>query len=137
MTTHDAMNPLRAQRFIGALLAAGGMLIAGPAGVAFADDPHTDSDHLPPGVNDSPGDGSSSRGIGAGGVPGVIQSNGNGANPSAFSVYGGPNDPQNSPFPGPRSDWTPGQIVINFTPADPHTGCDTAGCATGGGGAGG
>jgi hypothetical protein len=114
----------------------GGLLLAGPPGVAFADDPHTDSDHLPPGVNDFGGDGSSSPGIGAGGLPSVIQFNGNGANPSVFSTYAGPNDPQ-QPFPGPRKDWTPGQIVINFTPADPHTGCDTAGCATGGGGGGG
>src|SRR5690349_21742416 len=122
MAEHDPHRAMWARTAVGALLAACGLLITGPVGTALADDPHTDSDHLPPGVNDFGGDGSF-PGISAGGLPAVIAFNGNGSNPSVFSAYAGPNDHVAPPVgcggaAGCGGDWTPGQIVINFTPAD-------------------
>jgi hypothetical protein len=136
MVINRAKKRLLPQTLAASVLAVGGLLMTGPAGVAQADDPHVDSDILPPfvydGIGDG-GDGSVTHGIGAGGVPEVLASKGNDDNPSAFAAFAGPDDSSHGGSGG-GGDWTPGQIVINFTPADRHTGCDTDGCAGGGGG---
>lgn len=71
------------------------MVIAGPAGIAVADDPH--NDNFPPDVGGPPSDPDVSHG----GIPG------NYGNPSRFSQLAG-------------SDWAPGQVTKYFTPGAGH-----------------
>jgi hypothetical protein len=137
MAKHDEQRTMWARRAVGATLAAAGLLMAAPVGIAFADDPHTPG--VPPGVGGGGDGGSPSM---QGGIDQRI-----GGSPSQFKIYAGPDDPQPVPIGGGGGsgcdrgggctsyDWTPGQIVKHFTPGALHPSTGNAGGAGGAGGA--